>query len=74
MNQIRNNTKKWKTYSNKNKAKKPKNFGKTLKQLIHKSSKTKNVILSKVKEPFQKLDEDKEKRKTLNIKREKRKE
>ena len=58
----------------KNKDKKPKNFGKTLKQLIHKSSKTKNVILSKVKEPFQKLDEEKEKRKTLNIKREKRKE
>ena len=52
----------------KNTVKKEKNIGKLLKDIIHKSEKIKgSAILSKVKEPLRKLDEEaKEKKRIKN--------
>ena len=58
----------------KNTVKKEKNIGKLLKDIIHKSEKIKgSAILSKVKEPLRKLDEEAKEKKELKIKRELRK-
>lgn len=50
--------------------KKPKNIGKMLKLIVHKSSKTKNAILSKIKEPFEKIKAEEKEKEILNKKKE----
>ena len=55
------------------KVKKPKNLGKMLKTIVSKSMKQKDAILSKVKEPFEKLNEEQKLRQELNEKRQQRK-
>ena len=50
--------------------KKQKNIGKMLKLIVHKSSKTKNAILSRLKEPFEKLSAEEKEKELLNKKKE----
>lgn len=50
--------------------KKQKNIGKMLKLIVHKSTKTKNAILSRLKEPFEKISAEEKEKELLNKKRE----
>lgn len=49
---------------------KKKNLGKILKQIVRKSNKTSNAILSKLKEPFDKIDAETKEKEDLQLKKE----